>query len=116
MDDIVDDDAARETPEYNGLTHWSMFAQREDTTRAFYQMCAEMKRMANAAPPTEFHQLMKDLDDANKLFRIYTQVRCTFILSTTQFKLTHPAFMSIEHRLPRSQGWTLVRPRRVAGA
>lgn len=37
-------------------------------------MIAELKRLADQAEPTEFHRLMKDLDNANKLFRIYTQV------------------------------------------
>lgn len=36
-------------------------------------MIAELKRMADEAEPTEMHKLMKDLDAAGKLFRIYTQ-------------------------------------------
>lgn len=38
-------------------------------------MIAELKRMAEAAPPSDFHMLMKELEDAGKLFRAYTQVR-----------------------------------------
>ena len=37
-------------------------------------MIADLKRLADSAVPTDFHLLMKELDDTNKLFRIYTQV------------------------------------------
>ena len=55
--------------------------QREDTTRAFYMMMADLKQMADAAEPTQFHHLMKAFEASNKLFRAYTQVRTTALCS-----------------------------------
>lgn len=37
-------------------------------------MIAELKTMSDAAEPTAFHRFLKELDDAGKLFRVYTQV------------------------------------------
>lgn len=37
-------------------------------------MIAELRKLADGAEPTAFHAVMKDLEDAGKLFRVYTQV------------------------------------------
>lgn len=38
-------------------------------------MCAQLKALADAAEPTAVHRLMKEMEQAGKLFRVYTQVR-----------------------------------------
>ncbi|KAF9645089.1 DHS-like NAD/FAD-binding domain-containing protein [Thelephora ganbajun] len=45
----------------------------EDTTALFCQMIAQLAEMSESAEPTQFHHLLRALDDRGKLLRVYTQ-------------------------------------------
>ena len=47
--------------------------QAEDTTALFCQMIAQLAEMSESAEPTQFHHLLRALDDRGKLLRVYTQ-------------------------------------------
>ncbi|KAJ7220138.1 DHS-like NAD/FAD-binding domain-containing protein [Mycena pura] len=45
----------------------------ENTTSLFCQMIARLSELSNAAEPTPFHLLLRNIDDRGRLLRVYTQ-------------------------------------------
>lgn len=58
-------------------------------------MIAELKRLADVAAPTDFHHLMKELEDSNRLFRVYTQV-CSLLSQSSCHILADKATQNID--------------------